>query len=181
VSAKAVALRIREARRSAVEVLDRFAIETAPVNVERVARRLGAQVRYGPLEGDLSGMVTIQQGVCVIGINSLHPIQRQRFTLAHELGHFCLHREDLENEIHLDRGSLRRDWLSSQGVEVREIEANAFAAELLMPTRILERMLAGRAIDFEDEEAIEPLARKFKVSTAAMRFRLIRATSEVWS
>jgi Zn-dependent peptidase ImmA (M78 family) len=171
---------IPKARESAAELIELHGIVAPPVPVERMARKLGAQVRYAPLDGDLSGMATVQSGICVIGINSLHPPQRQRFTLAHELGHFRLHREDLENEIHLDRGSLRRDWLSSLGVDRREMEANAFASELLMPTALLQQTLSGRSIDFEDEDEVGLLARRFKVSPAAMRYRLIRGTSDHW-
>ena len=47
---------------------------------------------------------------------------------------FELHRHELEHAVHVDRGSLRRDALAAEGVDPIEIEANSFAAELLMPT-----------------------------------------------
>ena len=166
-----------KARREALKLISESKVEAAPVPVERIARRLGVQVRYTPFDGDLSGMATISSGVCVIGVNSLHAPVRQRFTLAHELGHLRLHRSILEDKLHLDRGSLRRDWLSTQGVEPIEIEANAFASELLIPLTLLKATLKGRWVDFEDDEEIGVLARKFRVSPAAMRFRLIRETS----
>lgn len=125
-------------------------------------------------------MATITSGVFIIGVNSLHPPQRQRFTLAHELGHLQLHRDILEEQVHLDRGSLRRDWLSSQGVDECEMEANAFASELLIPSELLERALAGRRIDIEEEDEVGALARKFRVSPAAMRYRLMRAATSDW-
>jgi Zn-dependent peptidase ImmA (M78 family) len=53
-----------------------------------------------------------------------------------------------------------------------EIEANTFAAELLMPADLLLGTLGGRSIDLEDDEAVASLAKRFKVSEAAMRFRL---------
>jgi Zn-dependent peptidase ImmA (M78 family) len=171
---------IARARREATVLITQNEIIAAPVPVERIARRMGAQIRYAPLDGDLSGMATITSGVCIIGVNSLHPPHRQRFTLAHELGHLQLHRDILEDQVHLDRGSLRRDWLSSQGLDDREIEANAFASEILVPTEILAETLGGRAIDFEDEDEVGVLARKFRVSPAAMRYRLIRASSVNW-
>lgn len=172
--------RIKLARDSALDLVERNGIAAAPVPVERIARKLGIQIRRAPLGGDLSGMATIREGVCIIGVNSLQAPQRQRFTLAHELGHFRLHRAILEKEVHLDRGSLRRDWLSSLGVDRHEMEANAFAAELLMPTLLLKDMLSGRSIDVEDEDDVDRLARRFQVSSAAMRYRLIRGTSEHW-
>ena len=168
---------IAGARANAVGLIEQFQIATAPVPVERIARRLGIQVRYTPFDGDLSGMAFIANGVAIIGVNSLHPPNRQRFTLAHELAHHRLHREELERAVHLDRGSLRRDWLSTQGVDEREMEANAFASELLIPTELLRPALGGRPVDFEDEDEIGILARKFRVSPAAMRYRLLRAAA----
>lgn len=168
---------IAGARADAVGLIEQFQIATAPVPVERIARRLDIQVRYTPFDGDLSGMAFIADGVAIIGVNSLHPPNRQRFTLAHELAHHRLHREELERAVHLDRGSLRRDWLSTQGVDEREMEANAFASELLIPTELLRQALGGRPVDFEDEDEIGVLARKFRVSPAAMRYRLLRAAA----
>lgn len=161
------------ARADAEALIRRFEITAAPVPVERIAKRLDIQVRYAPLDGDLSGMAHIAQGVRIIGVNSLHHSTRQRFTLAHELGHICRHSEILEDAVHLDHGSLRRDWLSTQGTDPYELEANAFAATLLMPETLLEASVDGRRIDLEDDEAIAVLARRFRVSQAAMRYRLM--------
>ena len=167
----------RAARADALDLIAQFKIVAAPVPVEKIARRLGIQVTYTPFDGDLSGMAFISEGVRMIGVNSLHSTVRQRFTLAHELAHHRLHHEELEHAVHLDRGSLRRDWMSSQGVDEREVEANAFASELLIPTDLLRQALAGRTIDFEDEDEIGILARRFRVSAAAMRYRLLRAAT----
>ena len=53
-----------------------------------------------------------------------------------------------------------------------EIEANAFASELLIPQAFLDAEVVGRQIDMEDDSVIDDLARRFQVSVAAMRFRL---------
>jgi Zn-dependent peptidase ImmA (M78 family) len=170
-----VSANIDRAIQAATDLIDSSGIDTAPVPVERLARRQRVQVRYAPLDGELSGMAHIKDGVAVIGVNSLHHRNRQRFTLAHELGHIQLHRQRLEAEVHLDRGSLRRDSLATQGTDPDEIEANVFASELLMPKRILDAVLGGKLIDLEDDDAIDLLARRFRVSSAAMRYRLQRA------
>ena len=65
-----------------------------------------------------------------------------------------------------------RDDVSALGTEPMEIEANAFASELLIPAELLTAALAGSGVDMEDEAAVEALARRFRVSQAAMRFRL---------
>jgi Zn-dependent peptidase ImmA (M78 family) len=161
------------AREAAQSVLKEHRITSAPVPVDRIARQLGVRVQFAPLDNDLSGMAHIRDGIVVVGVNSLHAPNRQRFTLAHELGHVVLHRPILEGAVHVDR-VLLRDRNSSTGTDQQEIEANAFASELLMPTEILESMLGGRQVILDDDEEIATLARKFRVSESAMRFRFFR-------
>ena len=163
---------IPKARKAAQALLKKHAIKTFPVPVERIAKAMGVRVQYAPLDGDLSGFAHIREGVPIAGANTLHAPTRQRFTLAHELAHIELHRPQIESSVHVDRGSLRRDALASAGTAPNEMEANAFAAELLIPTDLLKQTLDGRAIDLEDDERISALAKRFKVSEAAMRFRL---------
>ena len=155
------------------EVLDAVEILSIPVPVEKIARKLGVQIRYAPFDGEISGMAHIKDGVSVIGVNNLHHPNRQRFTLSHELGHLLLHPRELQRQVHLDRGSLYRDPLSATGSDVHEVTANAFAAELLMPARLIDTVV-DLGLDLEDEEYIAKLARKFRVSMAAMYFRLNR-------
>ena len=164
---------VEVAVRKADELITAMAVTTAPVPVERIARRLDVQVRYAPLDGEISGMSFIKDGVSIIGVNNLHHPNRQRFTLAHELGHVILHAAELERQVHLDRGSLYRDAVSSTGRDARERVSNAFASELLIPAALLEKV-AGARFDLEDEELVGRLARKFRVSVAAMHFRLHR-------
>ena len=161
-----------KARREAQALLEQHAIKAVPVPVERIAKSLGIRVEYAPLDDELSGLAHIRDDVPIIGINALHAPNRQRFTLAHELGHVRLHHRELERAVHVDRGSLRRDALSAEGVDTIEIEANAFAAELLMPTRLLISALERHPVDLEDDRAVAALAKRFRVSDAAMRYRL---------
>jgi Zn-dependent peptidase ImmA (M78 family) len=160
------------ARKAAIALLAQHQVKTAPVPVERIAKALGVRVEYAPLDGELSGLAYVRDGVLIVGVNTLHAPNRQRFTLAHELGHLQLHRHLLEQAVHVDRGSLRRDGLAAAGVDAREIEANAFASELLMPTDFVLVALKGRSVDLEDDEAVAALAKRFRVSEAAMRHRL---------
>ncbi len=135
-------------------------MKSAPVQVERIARAMKVRVQYAPLDGDLSGMVSIQDGVPIIGVNSLHHPNRQRFTLSHELGHLCLHRSVLEELVHVDKHILNRDALTEAGTDELEIEANAFASELLMPEALLTAALGVRSIAFEDDEFIASLSKE---------------------
>lgn len=166
-------------RRSAIQkrvndLLEERGVRTAPVPVERIAKGLDAQLRFSPLDDELSGMVYVKDGTPIIGVNALHHPNRQRFTLAHEVGHLVLHRAEITRQIHVDKGFpiLMRNAASGVGDDEMEIEANFFAAELLMPEQFLVRSLKGQSFDIDDESAVSTLAKEYKVSTAAMRFRL---------
>lgn len=165
-------LRQDHASRAAQELLQRAGISKPPIPIERIARHLGAEVRREPFEGDLSGMLFREGDRTIVGVNSLHPRSRQRFTIAHEIGHLELHERE---GIHLDRKFpivRRRDGLSSLAVEPTEIEANSFAAELLMPASMLEDDIDEADPFFEDEELTGWLANRYDVSLQAMAIRL---------
>jgi Zn-dependent peptidase ImmA (M78 family) len=167
---------IETARARAAELIERFGVKTPPVPVERIAKQLGIVVRYSPFDDELSGMAFLKEGAEIIGVNSNHHPNRQRYTLAHELGHICLHRLQLEKGVHVDQGSinsLRRDLVSQDGTDPLEREANAFAAELLMPKKLLAGALDDRMIDLDDDRLLA-LAKRFKVSLMALQYRLQR-------
>lgn len=149
-------------------------VAVPPVPVERIAKAIGAQLRFSPLDDELSGMIYVKEDIPIIGVNALHHPNRQRFTIAHECGHFVLHKSHITKEIHVDKTfqMLMRDSVSAAGVNEIEIEANLFAAELLMPESLLTEALGNEAFDIDDEDAVTLLAKSFKVSLSAMRFRL---------
>ncbi|PBB84539.1 ImmA/IrrE family metallo-endopeptidase [Mesorhizobium sp. WSM3876] len=162
------------ARAAARHVLAEFGVKSAPVPVERIIKSRNIVLQYAPLDAELSGMAFIRDGVGIIGVNALHHPNRQRFSAAHELAHHELHASEIRNEVHVDKAFrvLWRDDVASMGVDPLEIEANAFAAELLMPTEILQGLVDPGGLDLEDDEKVESLAKKLRVSTAALRYRL---------
>ena len=162
------------ARKSAQRVLSEFGVKKAPVPVERIIKSKNIILEYAPLDSELSGMAYIKDNVAIIGLNALHHPNRQRFSAAHELGHHELHSDELQKSIHVDKGIrvLARDELSAEGIDKREIEANTFAAELLMPSGLILEALDVDGLDIEDDASVEKLAHKFRVSASAMRFRL---------
>jgi len=158
------------------EVLAKHGFDkSAPIPVEKLAKAMGAQLRFSPLDDELSGMIFIKDGVPIIGVNALHHPNRQRFTIAHECAHLALHREHLSGAVHVDKQypvSLNRDATSAEGSDTREIDANRFAAELLMPEHLLEKALADTPADLVDSQPLDDIARKFKVSRQTLEYRL---------
>ena len=155
-------------------LLTQFRIQDAPVPVEDVAQSLGTRVERTPADDDLSGFLYQQKNgkLAIIGVNENHHPNRQTFTIAHELGHFLLHNIE---DVHVDRAFRvkLRSPASSKGLDIDEMEANLFAAELLMPTSFLTKDLKGvDDIDLVDEKVISSLAQRYGVSTQAMTFRL---------
>lgn len=165
---------IARAKAAAKRVLSEYGVKSAPVPVDRIIKSKGIALEYAPLEDELSGMAYIKDGVAIIGLNALHHPNRQRFSAAHELAHHELHADILGKAVHVDKGFqvLLRDDVSSRGIDSREIEANAFASELLMPSDLIAGALGERGLDIEDDAGVEALAKKFRVSPAAMRYRL---------
>ncbi|MGH9713618.1 MAG: ImmA/IrrE family metallo-endopeptidase [Candidatus Acidiferrales bacterium] len=147
-----------------------------PVPVDKIAKSLGARVRFSPLDDELSGFIYIKDGVPIIGVNSLHHPNRQRFTIAHEIAHLQLHPDFITSAVHVDKqfaeSVLKRDAVSATGTERLEVEANQFAAALLMPGDILDELLEESPIDIEDESIIEEWATEFLVSKAALQYRI---------
>lgn len=163
-----------EPEKAARELLEAQGIRKAPIPVDKIAKALGVQIRYSPLDQELSGMIYIKDGIPIIGVNALHHPNRQRFTIAHELGHYMLHRDVLSNEVHVDKQFkiLMRDSKSSAGTDTMEVEANKFAAELLLPEFLIEDILANSAFDIDDPSPLDELAKKFRVSKQMLEYRI---------
>lgn len=141
-----------------------------PLPVEQLVQSQGLELAMLPeSDDDLSGFFFREGERRVIGVNATHPSVRQRFTIAHELGHFVLH--DSEG-LHLDQAFKFRDRSSALAIDPQEIDANRFAAELLMPEdEVLEAVRSGD-LDLNDNQAVRRLARHFGVSQQALMIRL---------
>jgi Zn-dependent peptidase ImmA (M78 family) len=168
-----MAIRRRKVQGVVRDLLATHKVTEAPVPVERIAKAQGARIFYKALEDDLSGFIYRENQQSVIGVNTHHAPVRQAFTIAHELGHLLLHDQDHE-QLHVDRVhdfSIRlRSGASSEGTDESEMEANLFAAELLMPSAFLARDLKNRQL--LDDRGVITLAKKYGVSTQALLIRL---------
>lgn len=137
-------------------------IETEPLNIVRVVKEIyGINLYYNDLDRDTSGFIErISPQKWAIHVNRWENSLRQKFTIAHELAHFILHRNILQSGSHYD-SVLYRD----ENTSVIEREANSFASNLLMPADKFEQYIK------DGENTIEKLADKFQLSTSAVRYR----------
>lgn len=159
-------------KETAGQLLNHLDIAEPPVDIEAVARQQGVLLTSASDKDDISGFLLCSPGSpAVIGVNASHRRVRQRFTIAHELGHLLLHGK---TELHVDRLVVRmRDRQDRDGGNEDEMEANRFAAEILMPGEFLRADLENLGpVSVDDEQAISKLAKRYQVSKQAMTIRL---------
>jgi Zn-dependent peptidase ImmA (M78 family) len=163
-------LRPRYARieRVVSNLLEQHAVSAAPVPIERIVKGSGITLQTGDL-GEVSGLLARTLTTAIIGVNASHPKTRQRFTIAHEFGHYILH-EGLISHIDKEYRVNYRSSESSDGTNIEEVEANFFAANILMPREFLDRDEADAALD--SDAKVRELAARYKVSGHAMSLRL---------
>lgn len=143
-------------------------VDEPQVPVEKIVQNSGVAIKRGNL-GEVSGLLVRSSPGAMIGVNGTHPKVRQRFTIAHEYAHFVLH-DGIANHFDSDFRINFRSPESSQTTDAEEIEANYFAACLLMPRKFLDRDEAVNCVD--DDDGVAALARRYNVSRHAMSLRL---------
>jgi Zn-dependent peptidase ImmA (M78 family) len=169
-------LKFKRVTEVAYEVLYKADIAKAPVDLEKILNITGVTAEEADLGPDVSGLLAIHNGHGMIAYSAEQSNQRQRFTIAHELGHFLLHKPDSEDTVFVDKDFIVKYRSNKAYTEIelrQEQEANAFAASLLMPKDLLFEELSKENIRSMSESAlIDELARTFDVSVPAMTFRL---------
>lgn len=158
----------------AEEILRQTAAYKVPVPIELVAHRLNLTTEASALGDSVSGMLVVEDDRGAIGYNSSHARVRQRFTVAHEIAHFVLHlKKNRRSQLFIDPFVIfRRDDNSRAGNDREEVEANRLGAALLMPAGLLRKEIRKHGLDLDDEDALGFLAKRFRVSTVAMTYRL---------
>ena len=166
---------IRTARSQGEALAASCGFSNPPVDVSAIAELLGLKIVYANLGEDVSGLLITKGNSTIIAVQENDPPQRKRFTIAHEIGHFQLrHQFEPGEHVHVDRGHLvtPRNSRSSAGVNSKEIEANQFAACLLIPSElVLKRIRALKGTLLFDHH-VQQLAKEFEVSEQAMTIRL---------
>jgi Zn-dependent peptidase ImmA (M78 family) len=138
------------------EIVSRYMSNT-PIDVLSLARDLDIEVKQTPdLPESISGFIKQDDAIVYIYINSHHHINRQRFTVAHELGHYFEHRSRLQQGL-VDKRGCERTKI--------EKEADNFAGNLLMPDKYF------RSLWVNENYSIEYIANYFRVSIDAVKVR----------
>jgi hypothetical protein len=151
-----------------LEILRRFQSE-APVNVVGLAQELGIKVWTSEkLASQISGKLFPDaqlggsSGYAIV-VNGTHAKTRQRFTIAHEIAHFVLHRKEI------GAGVSDNEFYRSNLSNSMETEANRLAAEIIMPYSLIKKIKSQNSLADND---FATLAQALMVSEVAMKIRL---------
>lgn len=136
-----------------------------PIKVGQIANDLGLIVKKATLDAGISGAIKKEGQNYLIRINRHDVKERQRFTLAHEIAHFLLHKDEIGDGIVDD--ILYRSKLS----DAKEAQANRLAADILMPWEKL-KTYYKKHTNLEKIEKLERVASELEVSTTALKIRL---------
>jgi hypothetical protein len=140
------------------------------IDLADLVRRCGGRVDELPIQGCAGLLVPVDGDFFGIGVRADDSRRRKRFTIAHELGHFCI-------PSHKHRAVLcvSPDLSNGGSTKVAEREANLFAAELLMPRLAVERMVRTGSLDVA--RAVE-VADLFDVSIVSAALQVSEVTKE---
>ena len=143
------------------------------VNLDELAKLEGIEViysKYKEYKDEFSGLIKRDNGKYKIVINGDHSANRQRFTLAHEIAHYFLHKDEIDKATIVDDGLYRSGVPNSI-----EIAANSFASQILMPASLIDFHI-DKALKHKNNNSTEKLlnyvAEKLRVSKQALAIRL---------
>lgn len=151
------------------EILEKYLSEY-PVKLGGLARDIGVgAIKVASMRTGVSGQIAKEDGQYIIRVNRNEARERQRFTIAHELAHYLLHRDVIDSSP----DGITDNVLYRSGAPERiEFEANRLAADIVMPLKLIEKRVAEEFGGLVTEATIESLAASFEVSKAAMEIRL---------
>jgi len=152
------------AEESAENILVKLKSGLVPIDVAEIANKLGILIRYAK-SAEFSGLLYRKDGEAYMAINSSESLVRQRFTIAHEIGHFLLHPKKNTFVEFRDNGTAKPRTF-------KEIQANQFAAALLMPRKNLLKDIENYRETGITDTVIHSLAEKYQVSEESMNYRL---------
>lgn len=168
-------MRRPQPEREARDLLARYYVSAPPVPVDDLTKWMGARIARAAntTTGMEVGFLLCDGARTIIGVDSRRSARRQRWVIAHLLGHWLLGADRQLTVDHVVRLANADSAPAAAPVE-EEAVANAFAAELLMPRKLVDtavrRELAAAA---SREVLLRRLAGEFDVSTEAVTWRLL--------
>jgi len=153
------------------QLLEEVGWTSLPVDPQQIAEQLGIVVANAPMTDDVSGMLVREPDRTVIGVNENHHDNRKRFTIAHEIGHLRLHKGRsviMDSDVRMNF----RDKVASLATDREEIEANRFAAALLMPEHVVRPWVAEQSFRNAVQMVVQ-FAETFKVSPFSANYCLV--------
>ncbi|RJP28010.1 MAG: ImmA/IrrE family metallo-endopeptidase [Candidatus Omnitrophota bacterium] len=159
--------RYSHASKIAQKALKEAQVNAPPVDVNKILN--GLRINFLPYSfpDKVSAILLKDNNMLVIGVNKNHPPNRQRFSIAHEIGHYLLghYKEIFVDTAEISEG--RFEAADEEHNKVQEQEANYFAGELLMPSDMLKK-------DFLKLKNVEEIAKLYQVSKEALWIRLLK-------
>lgn len=154
-----------QVQKKAEEVLKKYNITEPIVNVFEIAENENLKIKFVDMPDGFNEVAGFMgKDGRTIYVNDADPVNRQTFTIAHELGHYFLqHQPD-------ERGVLYR-WSKFNGKTPVEQEANCFAGNLLVPKKMLKEQMKRYGLD---ENSLTILADLFGVSKEVIKYRLLK-------
>lgn len=149
------------------DIVERFAARP-PLDVKGLSSALGLTYVERDMAPEESGGISFDGLQYVVSVNRNESPQRKRFTAAHEIAHYLLHRDILKKRGHMDRlfDAAAYNNPADPFTRAHEVQANRYAASLLMPKfAIVKEIESGNA-------TLPGLAERFEVSIPSMRIRL---------
>lgn len=135
------------------------------IDVEAIAAACNARVQYRPLSGCEATILGVEDKAIITVNKNSHPA-RKRFSVGHELGHWCNDRGKVASHS-CDENALTRAW-SPRDPEYR---ANQFAAELLLPRFMLREVLSEKSVTFD---SVREIKEKYSTSLTATAIRMVQ-------
>lgn len=154
------------------EIIDKLEIEEpSEIEIELIAAHEGAPVLHRPLQGSDGRMVRADGAAMITVRDSIRYLGQKRFVVAHELGHVVLHPHVRQiDEVTIEQAS---NWSLKQAPE--EVEANIFAAEILMPRKFFVPLIERKEPSWE---LLRSLAGEFRTTLTATAIQFLRYTRE---
>lgn len=162
-------------RTFAKKIIDECGIDCAQdlLHLEDLCAHYNAYVKYEPLSG-LDARIFMSEDSAIITVNADEKYNgKKRFSIGHEFGHFMLHRKQ-ESSLLCDKKAMN-EWFAKEAAKRKEIDANEFAVELLLPEKLLGDKIKKSDINFS---LVDKIADEFQTTLTTTAKRIVELTDD---